>query len=60
MKKGKYTHHEKTIHPVLGWLEPGKVYELPEDWDFAKETLFTPMSAETPAQKPKKEVMPAM
>ena len=40
MKKGRYTYHEKTYHPKFGELEPGKTYELPDDWDFIKESLF--------------------
>jgi len=38
--KGRYTGKDKTWHPDFGWLEPGKVYDVPDDWDFEKETLF--------------------
>jgi hypothetical protein len=40
MKKGKYTHYETTYHSNFGKLEPNRIYELPDDWDFEKETLF--------------------
>jgi hypothetical protein len=55
MKKGKHTHHEKTYHPKFGELEPGKIYELPDDWDFERETLFekVDVGAEKVEEKPR-------
>ena len=42
--KGRYTGEERTWHPKFGWLEPGEIYNIPDDWDFKRETLFEPVA----------------
>lgn len=43
MKKGMYTGDTTTWHQKFGVLVPESIYDLPDDWDFAHETLFLPV-----------------
>jgi hypothetical protein len=44
MKKGIYTGNAITYHQQFGVLVPSGEIELPDDWDWEKETLFVPAS----------------
>ena len=43
MKLGKVKVKEPGFHPVYRKLEYGQVLELPDSWDFSKETLCDPV-----------------
>lgn len=42
-------------HPIYGNLKHGQILELPDSWDFSKETLCDPVD-EKPERKAKKEL----
>ncbi len=56
MKKGKYNFPEKTYHPVFGELVTGQVYELPDDWNFEKQSLFEKVEVEPAKHEEKPRV----